>query len=72
MLARRMPFAALTRLTGENWHRVAAISGRYANLTLTEADFPDVTRLSIDETSPACGHDYVTLAADTERRAVRH
>ncbi|HSD97547.1 MAG TPA: ISL3 family transposase [Sulfuricaulis sp.] len=70
MLAREMPFAAVARLTGESWHRVAAICGRYVDLALAEADFSEVTRLAIDETSRARGHDYVTLAADAERRAV--
>lgn len=70
MLAREMPFAAVARLTGESWHRVAALCGRYVDLALAEADFSQVTRLAIDETSRARGHDYVTLAADAERRAV--
>ncbi len=70
MLAREMPFAAVSRLIGESWHRVAAICGRYVDLALAEADFSEVTRLAIDETSRARGHDYVTLAADAERRAV--
>lgn len=72
MLAREMPFAAVARLTGESWHRVAAICRRYVDLALRDADFCDVTHLAIDETSRARGHDYVTLAADAapERRAV--
>ena len=70
MLAREMPFAAVARLTGESWHRVAAICGRYVDLALAEADFSGVRSLAIDETSRARGHDYVTLAADAERRAV--
>jgi transposase len=39
-------------------------------LALTAADFSDVHELAIDETSKARGHDYVTIAADAERRAV--
>lgn len=70
MLAREMPFAAVGRLIGESWHRVAAICQRYVALALAQADFSGVTRLAIDETSKARGHDYVTLAADAERRAV--
>ena len=69
-LAPEMPFAAVSRLIGESWHRVAAICGRYVELALAEADFSEVSRLAIDETSRARGHDYVTLAADAERRAV--
>ena len=72
MLAREMPFAAVARLTGESWHRVAAICRRYVDLALAQADFSGVTHLAIDETSRARGHDYVTLAADAapERRSV--
>ncbi len=57
-------------LTGESWHRVATICERYVELALAEADFSAVKHLAIDETSRARGHDYVTLAADAERRAV--
>jgi len=69
-LCREMPFAAVARLVGESWHRVAAIAERYVTLALAEADFSAVRELAIDETSKARGHDYVTIAADAERRAV--
>jgi transposase len=69
-LCREMPFAAVARLVGESWHRVAAIAEHYVELALAEADFSEVRELAIDETSKAWGHDYVTLAADAERRAV--
>lgn len=69
-LCREMPFAAVARLVGESWHRVAAIAERYVELALAEADYSEVRELAIDETSKARGHDYVTLAADAERRAV--
>lgn len=69
-LCREMPFAAVARLVGESWHRVAAIAERYVELALAEADFSAVRELAIDETSKARGHDYVTIAADAERRAV--
>jgi len=69
-LCREMPFAAVARLVGASWHRVAAIAERYVELALAEADYSTVRELAIDETSRARGHDYVTLAADAERRAV--
>lgn len=69
-LCREMPFAAVARLIGESWHRVAAIAERYVDLALAAADYSAVRELAIDETSRARGHDYVTLAADAERRAV--
>jgi len=69
-LCREMPIAAVARLVGASWHRVAAIAERYVDLALAQADFSEVQELAIDETSRARGHDYVTLAADAERRAV--
>lgn len=69
-LCREMPFAAVARLVGVSWHRVAAMAERYVDLALAQADFSEVQELAIDETSRARGHDYVTLAADAERRAV--
>jgi transposase len=69
-LCREMPFAAVARLVGESWHRVAAIAEHYVELAVAQADFSTVRELAIDETSKARGHDYVTIAADAERRAV--
>jgi hypothetical protein len=69
-LCREMPFAAVARLVGESWHRVAAIAEHYVELAVAQADFSAVRELAIDETSKARGHDYVTIAADAERRAV--
>jgi len=69
-LCREMPFAAVARLVGESWHRVAAIAERYVELALEQADFSQVRELAIDETLKARGHDYVTIAADAQRRAV--
>lgn len=69
-LCREMPFAAVARLVGESWHRVAGIAERYVELALAQADFSEIRELAIDETSKARGHDYVTIAADAKRRAV--
>jgi transposase len=69
-LCQQMPFAACARLVNESWHRVAAICQHYVALALAQADFSGVRVLAIDETSRCRGHQYVTLAADAERRAV--
>lgn len=69
-LCQQMPFAACARLVNESWHRVAAICERYVELALAQADFSGVRALAIDETSRCRGHQYVTLAADAQRRAV--
>ena len=69
-LCREMPFAAVARLVNLSWHRVAAICGRYVDLALGAADFSEVARLAVDETSRAKGHDYITLFADADERKV--
>ena len=61
-LCRERPFAAVARLVGESWHRVAAIAGRYMELALATEDLSDVHELAIDETSKTRAHDYVMIA----------
>ena len=70
MLAPQMPFAAVARIVGISAYRVLAICRRYVELALEAADFSDVTALAIDEISRAKGHDYITLAADAQKRRV--
>jgi transposase len=69
-MCRQMPFAAVARLAGESWHRVAAICQRYVDLALTKANLSSVTRLAIDETSSRRGHNYLTFAADAKAHKV--
>lgn len=69
-LCREMPFAAVARLVGESWHRVAAIAERYVERAVEQADYSSISELAIDETSKARGHDYVTLAADVQTQTV--
>ena len=70
MLARQMPFAAVSRIVGESPHRVLAVCQTYVEMDCGLADYSDVSALAIDETSRARGHSYVTLAADAELRKV--
>ena len=69
-MCRQMPFAAVARLVGESWHRVAAICERYVDLALAKADLSKLTMLAIDETSCRRGHNYLTFAADAEAHKV--
>lgn len=69
-MCREMTFVAVSRLVGISWHRVTAICKRYVDLGLEQADFSEVTRLAVDETSKARGHDYITLVADADERRV--
>ncbi len=70
MLAQQMPFAAVARIVGETWHRVHAICARYVDLALERTDLTAVETVAIDETSYKRGHNYLTLAADTDARRV--
>ncbi|UEO01217.1 ISL3 family transposase [Acidiferrobacter thiooxydans] len=67
---REMPFRAVARLTGVSLHRVMSLCERYVDLAVAQQDLSGVESLAIDETSKARGHDYVTIAADSARRAV--
>jgi transposase len=69
-MAQQMTFAAVAKLVGLSWHRVHAICSRYVDLALAEADLSAVTAVAIDETSCRRGHNYLTIAADTEERRV--
>jgi transposase len=69
-LCQQMTFSGVARLVNLSLHRVMAICAHYVERALAQADFSEVRQLAIDETSRARGHDYVTLAADAERRAV--
>ena len=69
-MAQQMTFAAVAKLVDESWHRVHAICSRYVDLALAEADLSAVTAVAIDETSCRRGHNYLTIAADTDGRKV--
>jgi transposase len=69
-MAQQMTFAAVAKLVGESWHRVHAICSRYVDLALAETDLSAVAAVAIDETSCRRGHNYLTIAADTEERKV--
>ena len=67
---REMLFRAVARLTGVSLYRVMNLCERYVDLAVAQQDLSGVESLAIDETSKARGHDYVTIAADSARRAV--
>jgi len=70
MLARQMLFAAVSRICEISSYQVQTICERYVELALEQADFSQGKALSIDETSRAKGHDYITLAVDADERRV--
>lgn len=69
-LCREMTFRGVSRITGLSVHRVMALCERYVDEAVSLADYSEVKRLAVDETSKATGHDYVTLFADAEQRRV--
>ena len=74
LLARETTFTGAARISGLSVHRVMSLCDRYVDEAVSTADFSEVRRLAIDETSRAKGHDYVSLFADAdpdpERRRV--
>jgi len=69
-LCREMTFTGVARLVNLSAYRVMAICSCYVDQAVAQADYSEVKHLAIDETSRARGHDYVTLAADADRRTV--
>ncbi len=69
-LCREMTFTGVARVVNLTPYRVMAICSHYVDQAVAQADYAEVKHLAIDETSRARGHDYVTLAADADRRAV--
>lgn len=70
LLAREMTFTGAARIAGLSVHRVMTLCERYVNEAVSTADFSEVRRLAIDETSKAKRHEYVTLFADEAARKV--
>lgn len=70
LLGREMTFTGAARIAGLSVHRVMTLCERYVNEAVSTADFSEVRRLAIDETSKAKRHEYVTLFADEAARKV--
>lgn len=70
LLCREMTFSGAARITGLSVYRVMAVCDHYVNTAVSAANFSEVRRLAIDETSRAKGHDYVSLFADADARKV--
>lgn len=70
LLCREMPFRGVSRITGLSVHRLMALCERYVDAAVAAQDLSEVSRLGIDETSRAKGHDYVSLFADEQKSRV--
>ncbi len=69
-LCQQMTFSGVSRLAGISVYRAMAICRKYVDESVSEADYSEVRRLAIDETSKERGHSYITLAADADARKV--
>lgn len=69
-LCREMLFAAVAQPVKLSWHRATAICERYVDVVLADADFSEVSRLAVDETSRVKGHDHISVFADSDERKV--
>ena len=67
-LAREMPIKIEAALLGEHDTRIWRIIDHYVEEARARADYSDVTRLGIDETSSRKGHNYVTLFHDMDQK----
>ena len=61
---------AIARLIGEHDTRIWRVLEYYVDASLAKQDHSEVTRVGVDETSRAKGHDYVSLFADMDARKV--
>lgn len=67
-----MPFDSAAKLTGESYHRVRAVCGKYVDLAVEASDLSGLTQIAVDETSKERGHRYLSIFADAEERKVIH
>jgi len=65
LLAQQMPFSVVAKMTGLSWYYVHAICGRYVDDAVDLVDLSELAAVSTDET-----HEYVTIAADEDKRRV--
>jgi transposase len=70
LMARDMAFKKVAEKVNLSQHRVMAICERYVDLAAAQRDMSEVRHVAVDETSKQRGHDYVTLVANTDQRAV--
>jgi transposase len=62
--------AALARIVGEHDTRLWRVLDHYVDTARSSADFSDVQKVGVDETSRQKGHVYVTLFADMQAARV--
>ena len=69
-LSKGMPVHQVCQLVHISDHKVWSILDKYVEKTRDLNNYSQVTKVGMDETSIAKGHDYVTLFVDLERKKV--
>ncbi len=67
-LAKNMPVSQIGKLINVSDYKIWTIVEKYTEEAWVLEDYSDVTKLGVDETSRAKGHDYVSLFVDLEKR----
>jgi len=67
-LSTGMPVHQVCQLVNISDHKVWSILDKYTEQTRALNDYSQVTKVGMDETSIAKGHDYVTLFVDLEKK----
>lgn len=67
-LVREMPVKAAAALLGEHDTRIWRVVDHYVQRAREKADYSEVTRIGIDETSARRGQDYISLFFDLDQR----
>lgn len=67
-LVREMPVKVAAALLGEHDTRIWRILDHYVQIARAQADYSEVERVGIDETSARRGQDYISLFFDLDRK----
>jgi transposase len=67
-LVREMPVNAAAALLGEHDTRIWRVIDHYVQSARAKADYSEVCRVGMDETSSRRGHNYISLFFDMDRR----
>ena len=71
LVAREMPVAAISRMTGEHDTRLWRLIQAHVDDARERVDMKEVRELVVDETSRARGHDYVSLFVEPDEEEAR-
>jgi len=67
-LCKEIPVAKVAQLVGEHDTRLWRMLHHHIDKARSKADFSQVTRVGMDETSSKRGHQYITLFCDMDKR----